>query len=102
MNTAFFRNILCVAGLFLGTALITGADLARAGTQPCTEEQLGPVEENYGLPIICEVFTITATRTGREETFAGPIDIEEWLTADIINEVRSEARSQNWRGDVTS
>ena len=102
MNTAFLRNILCIAGLFLCTALIAGADLARAGTQPCTEEQLGPVEEDYGLPIICEVFTITATRTGREEPFAGRIDIEEWLAADIINEVRNETRRQNWRGDTTS
>ena len=56
-------TIACVIGLIVGTGMILGADLARAAeTRPCTAEEAAPFQDDSGLPMICEVMTVTAKR----------------------------------------
>lgn len=55
-------NIACIVGLIAGFTLILGADMARADVRPCTEEEAAQITSEDGLPVICEVMTVTAKR----------------------------------------
>lgn len=55
-------NIACIVGLIAGFTLILGADLARADTRPCTEEEAGQFNSDTDLPVICDIMTVTAKR----------------------------------------
>jgi|GEM_PF-1846666 len=104
MTTTSFRNISCFAGLIMGAALIAGADTANAEVRNCTQEEITQMEiVDNGLPIICEVMTVTAKRPESATDGIARIDNRDLFAAvNFRAETSDTLGGQQWPLDTAS